>query len=66
MSQTEAQSLGGRHGGNHRSSRRAKHPIEPSTRKGKRGKIGFAMRFHLGRGIEARLTDDGIEFLPLE
>lgn len=32
--------------------------IEPTGRKGKRGKIGFAIRFHLGRGIEAKLTED--------
>ena len=31
----------------------------PSGRKGKRGKIGFAIRFHVGRGVELRLTDDG-------
>lgn len=30
----------------------------PSSRKGKRGKIGFAIRFHLGRGVEAHLTSD--------
>ncbi len=33
--------------------------LEPSGRKGQRGKIGFAIRFHLGRGIEARVTEDG-------
>ena len=33
--------------------------LEPSGRKGKRGKIGYAMRFHLGRGIEAKPTEDG-------
>ncbi len=32
--------------------------LEPTTAKGKRGKIAFAIRFHLGRGIEAKLTDD--------
>ncbi|WP_108789718.1 heparinase II/III domain-containing protein [Erythrobacter sp. Alg231-14] len=31
----------------------------PSSRKGKRGMVGFAIRFHLGRGVEAHLTDDG-------
>lgn len=31
----------------------------PVSRKGKRGKIGFAIRFHLGRGIEAHLSEDG-------
>ena len=39
---------------------RGEDVLEPSTRKGKRGKIGFAIRFHLGRGIEAKLTDDGM------
>lgn len=34
--------------------------LEPSTRKGKRGKIAFAIRFHLGRGIDARVTEDGM------
>ncbi|MBX7528151.1 heparinase II/III family protein [Qipengyuania vesicularis] len=38
---------------------RGEDVLEPSTRKGKRGKIGFAIRFHLGRGIDARLTEDG-------
>ena len=32
--------------------------LVPAGRKGKRGKIGFAIRFHLGRGIEARLSED--------
>ncbi|MDG6079380.1 heparinase [Erythrobacter litoralis] len=32
--------------------------LEPTGRSGKRGKIGFAMRFHLGRGVEAVLSDD--------
>ena len=30
----------------------------PVSRKGKRGKIGFAIRFHLGRGVEAHLSED--------
>ncbi len=30
----------------------------PVSRKGKRGKIGFAIRFHLGRGVETRLSED--------
>ncbi|MEE4288033.1 MAG: heparinase II/III family protein [Erythrobacter sp.] len=30
----------------------------PANRKGKRGKVGFAIRFHLGRGVEAKLSDD--------
>ncbi len=33
--------------------------LVPVSRKGKRGKIGFAIRFHLGRGVEAHLSDDG-------
>ncbi|QYJ07393.1 heparinase II/III family protein [Qipengyuania flava] len=32
--------------------------LEPSGRQGKRGKIAFALRFHLGYGIEAGLSDD--------
>ena len=39
---------------------RGEDMLEPSARKGKRGKIGFAIRFHLGAGIEAKLTDDGL------
>jgi uncharacterized heparinase superfamily protein len=31
----------------------------PVSRKGKRGKIGFAIRFHLGRGVESHLSEDG-------
>ena len=38
---------------------RGEDVLEPSGRKGKRGKIGFAMRFHLGNGVEAKVTDDG-------
>ncbi|MGB3710675.1 MAG: heparinase II/III family protein [Erythrobacter sp.] len=30
----------------------------PASRRGRRGKIGFAIRFHLGRGVEAHLTED--------
>ncbi|QUL37176.1 heparinase II/III family protein [Erythrobacter sp. JK5] len=33
--------------------------LVPASRKGKRGKIGFAIRFHLGRGVEAHLSEDG-------
>lgn len=33
--------------------------LEPAGRRGKRGKIGFAIRFHLGAGIEAALAEDG-------
>ncbi len=32
--------------------------LVPTGRKGKRGKVGFAIRFHLGPEIEARLSDD--------
>ena len=39
---------------------RGEDVLEPSTRKGKRGKVGFALRFHLGRGIEAKVGDDGL------
>ncbi len=31
----------------------------PAGKKGKRGKIGYAIRFHLGRGVDVRLADDG-------
>ncbi len=30
----------------------------PASRKGKRGKVGFAIRFHMGRGVEVHLSDD--------
>ena len=33
--------------------------LVPASRKGKRGKVGFAIRFHLGRGVEAQLSQDG-------
>jgi uncharacterized heparinase superfamily protein len=32
--------------------------LVPTGRKGKRGKIGFAIRFHLGQGIEVGLGED--------
>ncbi len=32
--------------------------LVPESRKGKRGKIGYAIRFHLGAGVEARLAED--------
>jgi len=32
--------------------------LVPVSRKGKRGKIGFAIRFHLGPGVEVHLSDD--------
>ncbi|MFU7527002.1 heparinase II/III domain-containing protein [Qipengyuania sp. ASV99] len=31
----------------------------PVKRSGKRGMVGFAIRFHLGRGVEAHLSQDG-------
>lgn len=34
--------------------------LVPAARKGKRGKVGFAIRFHLGKGVEAHLTEDGM------
>ncbi|QKG70827.1 heparinase II/III family protein [Erythrobacter mangrovi] len=37
---------------------RGEDVLEPSGRKGQRGKIGFAIRFHLGHGIEAGLSED--------
>ena len=32
--------------------------LEPSGRRGKRGKIAFAIRFHLGHGIEVGVSED--------
>jgi uncharacterized heparinase superfamily protein len=32
--------------------------LVPESRKGKRGKIGFAIRFHLGQGVETSLAED--------
>lgn len=32
--------------------------LVPSSKNGKRGKIGFAIRFHLGRGVEVQLSPD--------
>lgn len=34
--------------------------LVPVSRKGKRGKVSFAIRFHLGRGVEAHLSEDGL------
>lgn len=34
--------------------------LVPVSRRGKRGKVGFAIRFHLGPGVEARLSQDGL------
>ncbi|MCC6828656.1 MAG: heparinase II/III family protein [Novosphingobium sp.] len=33
--------------------------LVPTGRKGKRGKVGFAIRFHLGPGIELGVSEDG-------
>jgi uncharacterized heparinase superfamily protein len=33
--------------------------LVPTGRKGKRGKVGYAIRFHLGPDIEAGLSEDG-------
>ena len=33
--------------------------LVPTGRKGKRGKVGYAIRFHLGPGIEVGLSEDG-------
>lgn len=33
--------------------------LVPTGRRGKRGKVGFAIRFHLGPGIEIGLSEDG-------
>lgn len=30
----------------------------PASKRGKRGKVGYAIRFHLGQGITARLSED--------
>ncbi|WP_017664475.1 heparinase II/III family protein [Porphyrobacter sp. AAP82] len=32
--------------------------LVPASKNGKRGKIGFAIRFHLGRGVEVQLSPD--------
>ena len=32
--------------------------LVPATKKGQRGKVSFAIRFHLGRGVEARVSED--------
>lgn len=34
--------------------------LVPTSNKGKRGKVGFAIRFHLGKGVEAHLSEDGL------
>ncbi len=38
---------------------RGEDVLVPSGRKGKRGKVPFAIRFHLGRHVETTLTDSG-------
>ncbi len=37
---------------------RGEDVLTPVGKRAKRGKIGFGIRFHIGRGIELRLTDD--------
>lgn len=37
---------------------RGEDVLEPSGKRGKRGKVGFAIRFHLGVGIDAGLSQD--------
>jgi uncharacterized heparinase superfamily protein len=37
---------------------RGEDALLPTGRKGKRGKVAFAIRFHLGPGVEARLSED--------
>ncbi len=37
---------------------RGEDVLVPAGKKGKRGKIGFAIRFHIGQGIDLRLSDD--------
>lgn len=37
---------------------RGEDMLEPAGRRGKRGKIAFAIRFHIGTGIELGLSDD--------
>ncbi len=38
---------------------RGEDVLLPAGKTGKRGKIAFAIRFHLGPGVEARLSEDG-------
>ena len=37
---------------------RGEDGLEPAGRRGKRGKIGYAIRFHIGHGIDIGLSDD--------
>ena len=37
---------------------RGEDVLVPVGKKGKRGKIGFAIRFHVGKGIDLRLSED--------
>jgi uncharacterized heparinase superfamily protein len=38
---------------------RGEDMLVPATSKGKSGKVGFAIRFHLGAGIQVGLSEDG-------
>lgn len=38
---------------------RGEDVLVPSGRKGKRGKVGFALRFHLGPDVDVGLSEDG-------
>lgn len=38
---------------------RGEDMLVPQGKKGQRGKVGFAIRFHIGPRIDVRLTDDG-------
>ena len=38
---------------------RGEDVLEPAGKKGQRGKVGFAIRFHIGPGIEIGLSEDG-------
>lgn len=38
---------------------RGEDMLVPASSKGKNGKVGFAIRFHLGAGIQVGLSDDG-------
>ncbi|WP_432201480.1 heparinase II/III family protein [Erythrobacter sp. W53] len=37
---------------------RGEDVLEPSSKRGKRGKIAYAIRFHIGRGIDLGLSED--------
>ncbi len=38
---------------------RGEDMLLPSDRKGRKGKVAFAIRFHLGPGVDARVSEDG-------